>query len=83
MNTLLINNIPAGMLEEEFKKNWTNNVYIRETLHNTLSQLKSQVEGVKEVDFSIANHYQLLAFREGKKAAYDLIMGMLDINTSL
>jgi len=82
MNTLLINNIPAGMLEEEFKKNWTNNVYIRETLHNTLSQLKSQVEGVKEVDFSIANHYQLLAFREGKKAAYDLIMGMLDINTS-
>ena len=82
MNTLLVNNIPAGLLEEDFKKTWNNNVYIRETLHNTLSQLKSQVEGVKEVDFSIANHYQLLAFREGKKAAYDLIMGMLDINTS-
>jgi len=82
MNTLLINNIPAGMLEEEFKKTWSNNTIVREALHNTLSQLKSQVEGVKEVDFSIANHYQLMAFREGKKAAYDLIMGMLDINTS-
>lgn len=83
MNTLLVNNIPAGLLEEDFKKTWNNNVYIRECLHNTLSQLKNQVEGVKEVDFGIANHYQLLAFREGKKAAYDLIMGMLEIKSSL
>lgn len=82
MNTLLINNIPAGMLESEFKKTWENNLYIRETLYNTLKQLKSQVEGVKEVDFSITNHYPMLAFREGKKAAYDMIMGMLEVNSS-
>lgn len=82
MNTLLIKNIPAGMLEEEFKKSWNNNVFIREALHNTLKDLKSQIEGVKEVDFSITNHYPMLAYREGKKAAYDMIMGMLELDSS-
>lgn len=78
MNTTLLKSID-GISIEDFKKSWNNNLYIREALHNTLKTLKSQVEGVKEVDFSITNHYAMLAYREGKKAAFDLIMDILEV----
>lgn len=79
MNTVLLNNLTDGINSEEFKKSWENNLFIRETLYNTLKSLKSQVQGVKEIDFTIANHYAMLAYREGKKAAFDSIMDILDI----
>lgn len=79
MNTTLLKHLD-GITPEEFKRSWDNNLYIREALYNTLKSLKSQIEGVKEVDFSITNHYPMLAYREGKKAAYDLIMDILDVS---
>ena len=79
MNTVLLNNLTDGINSEEFKKSWENNLFIRETLYNTLKTLKGQLQTVKEVDFNIANHYAMLSYREGKKAAFDAIMDILDI----
>ena len=79
MKTTLLNNLTDGISSEEFKKSWENNLFIRETLHNTVKSLKNQLEGVKEVDFTISNHYALLAYREGKKAAFDVLIDLLDI----
>ena len=78
MNATLLKHRVDGTTPEEFKKLWKNNTYIRESLHNTIESLKSQVEGVKEVDFNITNHYAMLAYREGKKAAYQMIIDILD-----
>jgi len=79
MNTTLLKHRVDGTTPEEFKKLWQNNTYIRESLYNTIDSLKSQVEGVKEVDFTISNHYAMLAYREGKKAAYQMIMDILEV----
>lgn len=79
MNTVLLKNLTDGINSEEFKKTWQNNLFIRETLYNTIDSLKKQVEGVKEVDFNVTNHYAMLAYREGKKAAFDLILDILDV----
>lgn len=79
MNSTLLKHRVNGTTSEEFKKLWNNNSYIRESLYYTLKSMKDQVEGVKEVDFNIANHYAMLAYREGKKAAYQMIMDILEV----
>jgi hypothetical protein len=77
MKITLSNNRPNEMSKEEFEKSWNNIGYTLSALYKTLSSMKSSTEMVKAEDFSVANHYALMAFQAGKRAAYEEIIGML------
>jgi len=47
------------------------------TLYKTLEELKSSTNKIKSEDFSISNHYALLAFEAGKRQAYQEVIDML------
>lgn len=77
MNLLLLKNRPKDTTKEEFSKNWENVGYSLEALYKTLQDLSSTTNKVREDDFSVANHYALLAFQAGKRQAYQEVIDML------
>lgn len=77
MKIALSKNRPAEMSKEEFDKSWNNIGYTLSALYTTLQEWKTSNTFVKEDDFSIPNHYALLAFQAGKKAAYQEIEDLL------
>ena len=77
MNTFLSKHKPKDLSREEWDKTWTGIGYSLSALYYTLVELKSKSSKVKEADFTIPNHYALLAFEAGKRAAYQEIIDML------
>ncbi len=74
---MLINlskNRPKDMTKEEFEKTWINIGYSLSALYKTIQEMQQSLESVSENDFSIPNHYALLAYKAGKKAALEEIM---------
>ena len=79
MKVALSKNRPKEMSKEEFEKSWNAIGYTLSTLYTTIQELESQASTVKTDDFSIPNHYALLAFEAGKRAAYKEILDFLPI----
>ncbi len=77
MKMSLLKNRPKDSTPEEFTKSWENIGYTLSALYRTLNDMKSSMEKVKDDDFSIPNHYALLAFQAGKKQMLEEIMGFL------
>ena len=77
MNSLLCNNRPKDESKESFIKMWNGLGYGLSALANTLETLITTTNKVKDDDFSIPNHYALLAFEAGKRMAYKEILEML------
>lgn len=77
MNYMLVKNRPKDSKKEEFVKMWDNLGYSLEALAKTIKELQVSTETVKSEDFSIPNHYALLAYQAGKKHAYQEIFDML------
>lgn len=65
------------MSKEDFEKMWENMGYGLSTLYTTLKEMEAQASTIKSEDFSIPNHYALLAFEAGKRAAYREIIDFL------
>ncbi len=80
MNTLLVKNRPKDTTKEEFEKVWNNIGYSLSALYFTLKDLQMSSSRVKKDDFSIPNHYAMLAYEAGKQAAYQEIVDMLPDN---
>jgi hypothetical protein len=77
MKIALSKNRPTDSSKEEFEKSWNNIGYTMSALYKTIKELKEGCVIVREDDFTIANHYALLAFQAGKKAAYQEIEDLL------
>ena len=77
MNTLLSKHRPKDESKEEFAKMWNNLGYSLSALSSTLEELIANTFKVKGDDFSIPNHYALLAFEAGKRAAYKEVYDLL------
>ena len=77
MNSMLCKNRPTDEDKDSFIKMWTNMGYGLSALYSTLEELIVATNKVKEDDFSVPNHYALLAFQAGKRLAYKEILDML------
>jgi hypothetical protein len=77
MKTLLMKHRPPETSKEEWVKSWENAGWTLSALFKSVQELESSTEIVKEEDFSVANHYALLAFQAGKRAAYREIIELL------
>ena len=77
MKIALSKNRPTDSSKEEFEKSWNNIGYTLSALYKTILDLKESSITVREDDFALANHYALLAFQAGKKAAYQEIEDLL------
>jgi hypothetical protein len=83
MNVLLSKHRPKDLSKEEWVKNWNGIGYSLSALYYTIKELQLSSSRVKEDDFSIPNHYALLAYEAGKKAAYQEIIDMLPDNSKI
>lgn len=63
--------------KEEWEKTWEGMGYGLTPLYTTLMEMKEATFKTKSDDFSIPNHYALLAFEAGKRAAYQEVIDML------
>lgn len=77
MKLNLSKNRPKEMSKEDFEKSWNNIGYTLRALYVTLTELEATTCTIKEDDFSIANHYALLAFQAGRRAAFQEVINML------
>jgi hypothetical protein len=77
MKQILIKHKPDNLSKDEWEKTWNNMQYGLSVLHKTLQELKGSTTKVKPDDFSIPNHYALLAFEAGKRQAYQEVIDML------
>ncbi len=77
MNTLLMSARPKDTTKEEWLKAWTNATFLLQPLADVLKNRLQALDMIKEEDFAIANHYALLAFREGKKAELQFLLVLL------
>jgi len=77
MRHILIKHKPEDCSKEDWEKTWNNMQYGLTTLYKTLEELKSSTNKIKSEDFSISNHYALLAFEAGKRQAYQEVIDML------
>ena len=77
MKHVLIKHKPEDSSKEDWEKTWNNMQYGLSSLHKALEELKSSTNKVKSDDFSIPNHYALLAFEAGKRQAYQEVIDML------
>lgn len=77
MKQILIKHKPKDISKEEWEKTWNNMQYGLTCLYKTLEELKSSTNKIKPEDFSVANHYALLAFEAGKRQAYQDVIDML------
>lgn len=77
MKTLLMKNKPDSCSKEEWVKTWDNMGYGLAALYKSIKELESSTEIVKEEDFSVANHYAMLAYQAGKRAAFREIIDLL------
>jgi hypothetical protein len=73
----LSKNRPKEMSKEEFEKMWNNLGYSLSALYTTCQEMLTDLNKVKENDFSVPNHYALLAFKAGKKEMLEEIMKYL------
>jgi len=83
MKMSLSKNRPKEMSKEEFEKSWNNIGYTLQALYVSITELIENTNGVREDDFTIPNHYALLAFQAGKRAAYKEIAEMLPETSKL
>jgi hypothetical protein len=74
---LLSKNRQKNTSKEEWQKMWDGMGYGLTPLHTALMEMKESTFKTKTDDFSIPNHYALLAFEAGKRAAYQEIIDML------
>lgn len=77
MHMLLSKNRQKNTSKEEWQKMWEGMGYGLTPLHTALMEMKESTFKTKADDFSIPNHYALLAFEAGKRAAYQEIIDML------
>jgi len=77
MHLLLSKHRPKDISKEEIAKLWNNLGYSLEALYNTLEEMKAGTYKVREEDFSIPNHYALLAFQAGQREVLQQIMDLL------
>jgi hypothetical protein len=77
MKMNLSKNRPTDSSKEEFEKSWINIGYTLSALYKTIEDYIVSTDTVKEDDFSIPNHYALLAYQAGKRAAYQEIINLL------
>ncbi len=80
MKMSLLKNRPEGVTPDEFTKMWENQGYALSALYKTIDNYRSSVEKIKKDDFSIPNHYALLAYEAGKKEAYEEILALLPLS---
>jgi hypothetical protein len=68
---------PTDCSKEDWVKTWENSGYVLSALYKSLEESISSNLNVKPDDFSIPNHYALLAYEAGKRQAYQEVMDML------
>lgn len=77
MHMMLSKNRQKNTSKEEWEKMWEGMGYGLTPLYVAIMEMKDSTFKTKADDFSIPNHYALLAFEAGKRAAYQEIIDML------
>lgn len=77
MRAILVKHRPKDCTKEKWEETWNNMQYGLSSLFSVLEELKSSTDSVKADDFSIANHYALLAYNAGKRQAYQEVIDLL------
>lgn len=77
MKALLMKNRPLSCEREEFVKSWENVGWTLSALYKTLDDLIQSNSKVSPDDFTVPNHYALLAYQAGRNAAYKEVQELL------
>ena len=77
MRAILSKHKPVDCNKEQWESTWNNMGYGLTALCKALEELKSSTSSIKPEDFSVPNHYALLAYQAGKRQAYQEVIDML------